>query len=260
MKITVNQGVDKKRIPPVKPGSHVGILYSIIYLGHLPNMFEPSKYQPKIQFTFELPNVTHDFEDKGKLPQVVSWEERFYTSSKSNFIKHMKTWLGDFDNLDLAELLGKAAALTIAQKQAKAGHFYNVVKGINPLMEGVAYPERVNDLFIFSVDEWDQEKFDKMHEYTQNKIKESLEYKKMFGASDHVWDDKAAKMLNAFMQAGVSQSLVLEKAGVEKASEIDEAQIEELREIYRRIINGEPIGTFFKPSKENSGKALDSLK
>lgn len=174
----------------VPAGLHDAICYGVVHIGT-----QKSEYQgkPKLRNTvyimYELPSVTHEFnEDKGEEPAVVSKKFTYTYSERGNLLDWINTWSNgkvskkNINDFDIEKLVGIGCKLQIIEDEGSNGS-YSYPKGIISLTEkeketlnkGALY----NPIQVYSVDEHDQEKFDKLPNWLQNKVKESQEYKKL---------------------------------------------------------------------------------
>ena len=62
MALTISESQKSERKLP-EAGATVGVLYSIVDMGHLETNFDnKKKWTPKVRFTFELPDQTDEYE------------------------------------------------------------------------------------------------------------------------------------------------------------------------------------------------------
>lgn len=66
--------------------------------------------------------------------------------------------------------------ITVTHKQSKDGQkTFATITGISKMMKGMECPEAHNELLKFAIDEWDEETFEKLSQYTKDKIYNSIE-------------------------------------------------------------------------------------
>lgn len=176
----------QKALP--EEGLTPAICYQVLYLGHHKQTWNgKDKWNPKVRFTFELPELTHVFDEKkGEQPFVVSAEHNLYLNTKSNFYKFLRQWFPKLDidenkEVDLAKLAGKKAMINVVHNEAKNGNTYANIGSIAPVMKGVTVGEPVNPVVVYDVDEHDEDAFQELPEWLQNKITESQEMQDQHG-------------------------------------------------------------------------------
>jgi hypothetical protein len=162
-------------------GNHIARLYSITHIGNLDEnyMGEP-KVMDKVRLGFELPTETHVFKEGEEAKPLSVFEE--YTFSMHEKAKLRKlvhgilgTQLCDAEAaaFDLDDLLGQVCMLNVTLRDSG----WPKIESAAPLPKGMKAPEQVNQNFIFDVDEFDQEKFDTLPKFVQDKISSSYNYK-----------------------------------------------------------------------------------
>jgi hypothetical protein len=188
------------QLPP--PGNHVARCYRIVDMGSSKNKFD--NVLRKILITWEL----HGEDDDGNplttsdgKPLVVSSNYTLSLSEKATLRGHLEAWRGRAFTLDelsgfnLENILNQYCMVSISHDTGSAGKTYANVKAISPVptvIKKAGLPEGVNPIFMFSLDEFDQAKFDKLSDGLKKKIMESPEYKKVASPS------KSSKLDDAF--------------------------------------------------------------
>jgi len=168
---------------PVPAGVFPARCYKIIHFGTVPDVYMgEEKMTNKLRIDWELPTETKVFDpEKGEQPQSISKDYTASFNEKSNLYKDLCSWLGDLSKLDefeLNQILGKECMVNIQHKISGAGNTYAYVASIMPIPKGMSCPEPVNPQFIWDYEEhFDDSILANMHEYFQDKIKSSLEYK-----------------------------------------------------------------------------------
>lgn len=169
---------------PVPAGNYVARCISMIHIGTIEETFEgKAGLKNKVQLKFELPTETKEFkEGEGEKPYTVSKDFTLSMHEKAALRKALESWRGkafkeeEAKGFDITKLLGKPCMLNIIHKEKKTGGAYAQISSISSMPKGLDCPPQVNPNFEFSVDEFDQVKFDSLHETIQNKIKSSAEY------------------------------------------------------------------------------------
>jgi hypothetical protein len=185
--IATASGGSDFQLPPA--GNHVARCYRIVDMGSHKNKFE--NVLRKILITWEL----HGEDDEGKplctddgKPLVVSSNYTLSLSEKATLRGHLEAWRGRAFTLDelsgfnLENILNQYCMVSISHDNGTAGKTYANVKAISPIptvIKKAGLPDGVNPIFIFSLDDFDASKFEKLSDGLKKKIMESPEYKKV---------------------------------------------------------------------------------
>lgn len=172
-------GSKSKDLPEVD--THMARLVGLVDLGHQPG-FEwngreiESAY--KVEFVYELPNSlmkdgrphwvseevkVNDFEGKGIMSTMMA---RVRTLDKSNDSQ---------DGKDLTRLLGKPCMITLSE----GSNGYPKIKGqaaVSSIPAGMPVPDLVNDKFAFDMDDPDMAVWERLSEFTQDRVKRALDF------------------------------------------------------------------------------------
>lgn len=170
----------KPAIPQMEPGTYIGLCVGIYGIGEQENTFkEKTRYVEQIIFTFEFPSVTIEIDGETK-PRQLSRTFTASVSEKGGLRKFLKSWRGkDFPNeeemgdFEIFSMLGQSAMLNVVQNDKG----YSNIETVMPLPKGMPDPNTDTTLMSFDVDEWDDDAFDGLPEWIQEKIKNSTQYK-----------------------------------------------------------------------------------
>ena len=175
------------KLPPA--GSHLGRLYRILDLGTQKVEWQGAiKMQRKLMFSFELhgednegqPLTTND----GK-PLMISKRYTMSLGEQSTLRKDLESWRGkkftpeELQGFDLNVLLGKFAMCNVTHND-REGKTYANLSGLSQVpaaLKKLPEPTGVNELFILSLDEFDQAKFDSLSDGLKEVIKKSAEWR-----------------------------------------------------------------------------------
>lgn len=165
-------------------GNHLAICTKMIHIGTIETEYMgEKKQQNKIMLYFELCHEKVVFkEENGEENFLISQEYTFIFSDKSNLLKQINGWRGtplnqeQIDNFDVHVLLGKPCMVQVVHKISAANNPYTQISNISSLPKGTTVPDRVNDIFHFSINEWDAMKFELLPDFIKDKIKTSAEY------------------------------------------------------------------------------------
>ena len=186
-----NEKYEKKLI---KEGTHLAICYSFIDLGtHVEESFGKIEPIHKIQIGWELPNLVEKYtpkdteEEKDFIPYIF----KEYTDSlneKSNLHKDLVSWRGkqfteeELNGFDIEKVVGVPCLLTIVHVTAKtSGNEYEKITSVSKIVEGMPVPElsRSMRFLSFQDEPYNENLYNSLPEWLQNKIATSNEYKRM---------------------------------------------------------------------------------
>jgi len=171
---------------PIEAGSYVARCYSMVHLGTIEEtIMGATKKLNKVRITWELPTELKVFkEENGEQPQIISKEFTLSLHEKSTLRGFLKNWRGkDFTDeeakaFDITVLVGIPCMLNITHKAKKDGSgVYAEIGSVSKLPKGLECPAQINDSFVFTYEEFDQEKFNSLPEFMRNKMVMSEEYK-----------------------------------------------------------------------------------
>ena len=197
MALTISESQKSERKLP-EAGATVGVLYSIVDMGHLETNFDnKKKWTPKVRFTFELPDQTDEYEvvENGKTtkvqkPMVVSIEQTRSLGEKASLRKLLEQWRGqaftskELQAFSLKNLLGKPAMLTLIHKTSQQGRQYCAIAGASKLPKGMKAPATTtNDQLYYEIEQGEAGQFNDMPEWLQEKIRASKEFATAAGKS-----------------------------------------------------------------------------
>ena len=190
MALTLSESAKQERKLP-EAGATVGVLFSIVDMGHLEtNWDNQKKWTPKVRFTFELPDQTDEYEvvENGKTtkvqkPMVVSIEQTRSLGEKASLRKLLEQWRGqtftskELQAFSLKNLLGKPAMLTLIHKTSQQGRQYCAIAGASKLPKGMKAPATtINDTIYYEIEEGEGGQFPDMPDWLQEKIRASKEF------------------------------------------------------------------------------------
>ena len=172
---------------PIPAGNYVARCYSMIDLGtREEEILGQKKIVHKVRVTFELPTELKVFNpEKGEQPCVISKEFTLSMNEKANLRAFLTSWRGkafteeEASAFDVTKLLGVPCLLNVIHKQGRKdpSKVFDEIASATPIPKGMVCPPQVNPTFEFSINEFDQAKFESMPNFLQEKIKGSDEYK-----------------------------------------------------------------------------------
>ena len=188
----INASSSGKTFDPVPAGTYVARCYSMIHIGTIEEEYKGEKKETnKIRISWELPTETKVFnEEKGEQPYTVSKEFTLSLHEKANLRKFLESWRGKGFNeeeakmFDVTKLLGVPCMLSVIHKTSKQGRVYADISSASTLPKGLTCPKIVNEIFEFSFDPFDRDKFESLPDWLKDKIKTSKEYKELINPQD----------------------------------------------------------------------------
>ena len=178
------------KLPPA--GSFLARLYRIIDIGtQTTEWMGKKKMQRKIIAMFELHGEDNDGQPlqtaEGK-PLIVSKRYTLSLDEKATLRKDLEAWRGkaftqeELDGFNLEVLLGKCCMVSITHSTYDGKEYANIagISQVPAALKKLGEPVGVNELLIFTLDPFDQDKFNKLSEGMQGVIKKSAEYRNTF--------------------------------------------------------------------------------
>lgn len=178
------------KLPPA--GSFLARLYRIIDIGtQTTEWMGKKKMQRKIIAMFELHGEDNEGQPlttaEGK-PLIVSKRYTLSLDEKATLRKDLEAWRGkaftqeELDGFNLEVLLGKFCMVSITHSSYEGKEYANIagISQVPSALKKMGEPKGVNELMIFSLDPFDQSKFEKLSEGMQGVIKKSAEYRNTF--------------------------------------------------------------------------------
>ncbi len=178
------------KLPPA--GSFVARLYRIIDIGtQTTEWMGKRKMQRKIIAMFELHGEDNDGQPlqtaEGK-PLIVSKRYTLSLDEKATLRKDLEAWRGkaftqeELDGFNLEVLLGKCCMVNVTHSTYDGKEYANIanISQVPAALKKLGEPKGVNELMIFTLDPFDQDKFNKLSEGMQGVIKKSAEYRNTF--------------------------------------------------------------------------------
>ena len=178
------------KLPPA--GSFVARLYRIIDIGtQTTEWMGKRKMQRKIIAMFELHGEDNDGQPlqtaEGK-PLIVSKRYTLSLDEKATLRKDLEAWRGkaftqeELDGFNLEVLLGKCCMVNVTHSTYDGKEYANIanISQVPAALKKLGEPVGVNELMIFTLDPFDQDKFNKLSEGMQSVIKKSAEYRNTF--------------------------------------------------------------------------------
>ena len=161
-------------------GMHIARCYKIVDCGtHLNPTF--GKEQRLAWVYWELPKTLMKNGEYAGKPFIIGKRYGLSHNEKSILRSDLESWYGkrfdtkaldDAGGFDLEKLVGRPAMVNVIHSED--GKYANV-KSVNPLPDGIECPAPLNDVFVFSIADFDRAKFSKLSEKMQAFIMQSKE-------------------------------------------------------------------------------------
>lgn len=177
-------------IPPVEEGTYPAVCVGVVDLGEQHNKFY-NKYEHKILLIMELPGELIEIEGE----QKPRWVSRDFTASlgqKANLTQFLNQWRGKAlteeereNGFDLAELLNRPGFASVGVVEGK-DRLFNVLNGMMSIPKGMPAPTAIGELLWFDMDDWNDEVFQKLPGWVQDRIKKSTQYQKQHAPAETI--------------------------------------------------------------------------
>lgn len=183
-------------VPPMEAGTYPAVCVGIVDLGEQYNeAFK--KYTDKMLFIWEIPSQTIEIDGENK-PRWLSKDFSASLHEKSNLYQTLVSWRGKaFTEAELAEdengdmqfsvleMLGSGCFLQVIVEEKDSGS-YNRITSVIALPAGMDVPKTETPLIAFDIDAWDDEVFNSLPGWIQERIKKSTQYQKLHVPTDPV--------------------------------------------------------------------------
>ncbi|MCK5018556.1 MAG: hypothetical protein KAS32_15960 [Candidatus Peribacteraceae bacterium] len=190
MGITAKETKPKELTPA---GSHVARCYKMMHYGHVPDTYMGElKIVNIVRVDFELPNEMRVFnEESGAQPMSISKKYTLSLSDGANLRKDLESWRGEgftkkqLAGFDITKVIGAPCLISVIHKTSAKGNKYAMIASISPLVQGMEAPPAINTTFIWDYENnFDLDILENLHDYYQNIIKSSEEYKDIVSVAD----------------------------------------------------------------------------
>ena len=168
-------------IPPMTPGTKMGICIGIVDIGTQPVTFKgKTNYKEQLLIVIEFPSEKIEIDGEMK-PRQLSRTMSRTTSDRGFFKQTVEAWFArTFTEDELIEfetdvMLLRPCMVTV--KLSEDGKYANI-DNIVQYPDGIPVPTTTTVPYTFDMDAWDDEAFKKLPEWIQEKIKKSTQYQK----------------------------------------------------------------------------------
>lgn len=183
-------------VPPLEAGTYPAICVGIVDLGE---QYSESfkKYNDKLLIIWEIPSQTIQIDGEDK-PRWLSKDFSASLHEKSSLYQMLVSWRGKafteneltedengFMQFSVLDMLGTGCFLQVIVEEKDSGA-YNRITSVISLPAGMEAPTTESPLIAFDIDAWNDETFDSLPEWIQNRIKKSTQYQKLHVPTDSV--------------------------------------------------------------------------
>ena len=188
-------------IPP--EGTLKARCISLIQIGTVPVEWAgETKWLEKIRLTFELPEELHKFKDgEDEKPLVISQEYTLSMGEKANLRPVVEGIIGtslhqeEADSFDVETIVGMPCLLNVKHKKSAKGNVFPIIETATPLMKKMTVPEAINPLKVLTYEKWNQDEFNKLPSFIQDRMKTSKQYTEKFGAQPELEEEVDANSI-----------------------------------------------------------------
>lgn len=183
--IVTGSQMQARQLPPAD--NHVARCVKLVHIGTIYDE-KYDKKRDQVIITWELPNELAKFKDIEE-PFVVSKTYTMSLGEKSTLRKDLENWRGqkfteqELKGFDITKLLGHTCMIQVVHSED--GRFANV-SGVSKIPKGMTVPAQVNKSVYFSVKEYSDESFNKLHEWEKKKVESSDEYQNIIKGASNV--------------------------------------------------------------------------
>ena len=163
-------------------GAYPARCYQIIDLGTTMQTGQFPGKKRKVQFIFELPTETYEFEKgEGLKPFYARSNYNLSMNEKAVLRRDIESWAGKkmsneiAGNFDIFTLLGRPCIVNITHIEKGDATYANII-GMSPLPKGMVCPPAFNNALCYNTEEHDEAVFSQLPEFIQDKIKMSDEW------------------------------------------------------------------------------------
>ncbi len=184
MGITAKQS--EKQFELVPSGNHIARCYQMIEIGTEEVEYNGDKKQVhRVRIVWELPNEKKVFNpDKGEQSFSIGKDYTLSMHEKATLRHDLQSWRGkaftdeEANSFDITKLLGKPCMLNVIHEQSKNGNNYAKIAGVTAVPKGMPIPDQVNESFMLSFEDWDDNKFSTLPDWLKQRIEKTPQFKK----------------------------------------------------------------------------------
>lgn len=183
-------------VPPMEAGTYSAVCIGVVDLGEqYSETFK--KYSDKLLIIWEMPSQTIEIDGEDK-PRWLSKDFAASLHEKSALHKILVSWRGKaftekeltedengFMQFSVLDMLGTGCFLQVIVEEKDSGS-YNKITSVISLPAGMDPLTTETPLIAFDMDAWDDEVFNSLPEWIQERIKKSTQYQKLHVPTDSI--------------------------------------------------------------------------
>lgn len=183
-------------VPPMEAGTYSAVCVGVVDLGEqYSEQFK--KYSDKLLIIWEIPSQTIQIDGEDK-PRWLSKDFAASLHEKSGLHKMLVSWRGKaftdqeltedengFMQFSILDMLGTGCFLQVIVEEKDSGS-YNRITSVISLPAGMEAPATETPLIAFDMDAWDDEVFNSLPGWIQDRIRKSTQYQKFHVPTDPV--------------------------------------------------------------------------
>lgn len=188
----------KNNIPEMEPGLYLAICYLIADIGeHENKLYNNTSRQ--LVMSWEFPDER--IEINGQM--VTRAQSMFFTLSlneRARLRSFLENWRGraftaeELEGFDVGKVLGAPCMLNMVERVRPDGSKRTVIGGVSRVPKGMNVPLPENPRVLFDLDAPDAvSQMQKLPEWIQNKIRESITYKQMMNPQHTAAPDESGE-------------------------------------------------------------------
>jgi len=173
----------------VEPGTYVARCVSMIEIGTVEVDWNGNtKRVHKVNIGWELPTEIMPPEaGKGEVPYMISSDFNLSMHEKAKLRQMLEGWRGtkltedEARKFDVTTVLGKSCMITVVHEPGKAdpSKLYAKIAHVSKLMKNQTCPAQINPTKLLCYENFDWALFASLPDYMKDKIRQSVEYKKL---------------------------------------------------------------------------------
>ena len=204
MSLIAKAEANSSTFTPAPTGMHLGRCFRVVDLGTQKSTYKGTdKFQRKVLIQFEIHSEDAQgnplLTDKGE-PMSISKRYTLSLYENSSLSKDLESWRGsaftadERRGFDLEKLLGVWAMLNITKSIGNDSKEYTNIETINPVpmqIKKAGLPDPHNDTMIYSIQNSDEDTFNKLSEGVRKTVEASPEFqdKNKGGKKQAAYDD-----------------------------------------------------------------------
>lgn len=189
---------NKNNIPEMEPGLYLAICYLIADIGeHENKLYNNTSRQ--IVMSWEFPDERIEINGQ-MLPRAQSMFFTLSLNERARLRSFLENWRGraftaeELEGFDVGKVLGAPCMLNMVERVRPDGSKRTVIGGVSRVPKGMNVPLPENPRVLFDLDAPDAvSQMQKLPEWIQNKIRESITYQQMMNPQHTAAPDESGE-------------------------------------------------------------------